>query len=499
MIKNWKTYGVLAAAFLSAAGASAHSNGLRSGKIENKLSLAQFPQEQAEFATYAVQDNSAAGLVKQGKTALQQNKTAEAQQLFDKALAMTKNKDNNIKIQIGEAYVTSGVKDLSPAIKLLEEAVSKDPKNANAYVLLGDAYLHNKTVDGGKAMANYDKAIAADGKSAKAHLRKGQLYVQSRNFTQAKEALDAAVAADPNYAPTYLELAELYYRAEQYPKSSEYIKKYVSMAENTPETRAKYASILYLTKDYANAMNEIQSVLKSDPNNIAMNRLVAYNYYDTKQYDKALEAMTAYFNKFDESKRIPSDYEYYANILVENKKPQEAVALIEKAKQLDPKNPLYDDLLAKQYLSLKNYPKAIQAYKSKFATTPPNNTDLFYYGYTHELNDDYKTADSVYTLITTNNPTYAYGHFWRARANSNLDPDTKLGLAKPHYEEFIKLTSGDKEKYKKDLITANNYLGYYYYLKKDKANATKHWQEVKTLDPTNADATNGLNGLKAMK
>ncbi|WP_205500526.1 tetratricopeptide repeat protein [Rufibacter psychrotolerans] len=499
MIKNWKTYGVLAAAFFSAAGASAYSTGLRSGKIEEARLVIQSPQEQVALASYAVQDNSPAGLVKQGKAALEQNRVAEAQQLFDKALAATKNKDNNIKLQIGEAYVTSGVKDLSQAIKLLEEVVSKDTKNANAYVLLGDAYLNNKTVDGGKAMANYDKAIAVDGKFAKAHLRKGQLYVQSRNFTQAKEALDAALAADPNYAPTYLELAELYYRAEQFPKSSEYIKKYVSMAENTPETRAKYASILYLTKDYTNAMNEIQAVLKSDPNNIAMNRLLAYTYHDTKQYDKALEAMQAYFTKFDETKRIPSDYEYYANILVENKKPQEAVAIIEQGKKLDPKNPLYDDLLAKQYLSLKNYPKAIEAYKSKFAVTPPTNTDLFYYGYTHELNDDHKTADSIYAIITKNNPTYAYGHFWRARANANLDPETKEGLAKPHYEEFIKLASGDKEKYKKDLITANNYLGYYYYLKKDKANATKHWQEVKTLDPTNADAANGLNGLKAMK
>ncbi|WP_460891204.1 tetratricopeptide repeat protein [Rufibacter soli] len=496
MSKNWKTYGVLAAALFTTAGASATNVGLGSGKTNAAVHAYL---EHNILATNLVQDNTALGLVKQGKTALQQNKVAEAQQHFDKALAMTKSKDNTVKVAIAEAYISSEVKDLSPAIKLLEEVVSKDQKNANAYILLGDAYLNNKTVDGGKAMANYDKALALDSKSAKAYLRKGQLYVQSRNFPAAKEALDAAAAADPNYAPTFLELAELYYRAEQFPKSSEYIKKYVSMAENTPETRAKYASILYLTKDYTNAMTEIQNVLKADPNNIAMNRLLAYSYFDTKQYDKALEAMKSYFAKYDETKRIPTDYEYYANILVENKKPQEAVDLILKAKQLDPKNALYDDLLAKQYLSLKNYPKAIEAYKAKFAVTPPSNTDLFYYGYTHELNDDYKTADSVYAIITTSNPTYAYGHLWRARVNANLDPDTKLGLAKPHYEEFIKLTAADKEKYKKDLITANNYLGYFYYLKKDKANATKYWQEVKTLDPTNADATNGLNGLKSMK
>ncbi|WP_192822312.1 lipopolysaccharide assembly protein LapB [Rufibacter sp. LB8] len=487
MIKNWKTFGILAAAFSLAAGTTAQAAGLNSGTLEHS--------NLASYSSYAYQDNAGTPFIAQGKAALQQNKLAEAQQHFDKAISVTKGKNPQVMVQIGQAYIDAGVKDLSYAIKVLEDAVSKDAKNADAFLLLGDAYLNHKTIDGGKAMSNYDKAINLNPKSAKAYHRKGKLYVQSRNLKEAKEALDLAAAADPNYAPTYLELAEMYYNANQLPKSSENIKKYVTLAENTTETRAKYASILYLTKD-PNALTEIQAVLQADPNNIAMQRILAYYLFDNKQNEKALEAMTMYFSKFDEGKRIPSDYEYYANILSANKKAQEAIDLITKAKQLDPKNALYDDLLAKQYLALKNYPKAIEAYKAKFSVTPPTNTDLFYYGQTHELNNDYKTADSIYAIITTNNPTYAYGHYWRARVNANLDPETETGLAKPHYEEFIKLTSGDKEKYKKDLVVANNYLGYYHYKKKDKANATKFWSEVKALDPTNVQATDGLKALK---
>ncbi|MFC6996831.1 tetratricopeptide repeat protein [Rufibacter roseus] len=496
MIKNWKTYGVLAAAFFSTAGISAHATGgLRSSEVEF-LVAAKSP---LVYSALADQKSDAEALVSQGIAALKQNKLSEAQQLFDQAIKKSKGKDADLMVKIGEAYLNQEIKDLTYAIKVLEDAVAKDSKNAKAYLLLGDAYLNNKNVDGGKAMANYDKAINLDSKNAEAYYKKGRLYVQSRNFKAANENLEAAIAANPNFAPTYLELAELYYRAEQFPKSAEYIKKYVSLAENTPATRAKYASILYLTKEYDKAMSEIQSVLKADPDNIAMNRLLAYTYFDTKQNEKALQAMTKYFEKYDESKRIPSDYEYYANILVENKKPQEAIAVITKAKALDPKNTLYDDLLTKQYLAVKDYPKAIEAYKAKFATTPPTNTDLFYYGFAHELNDDYQTADSIYALITTSNPTYAYGHLWRARVNSNLDPDTKEGLAKPHYEKFIEVASADQEKYKKELIVANNYLAYYYFLKKDKANATKHWEAVKALDPANVSAIDGLKELKAMK
>jgi hypothetical protein len=75
---------------------------------------------------------------------------------------------------------------------------------------------------------------------------------------------------------------------------------------------------------------------------------------------------------------------------------------------------------------------------------------------------------------------------------SNLDPETEQGLAKPHYEEFVKLTNGEKEKYKKELIEANTYLGYYFYLKGEREDAVKHWTEVKTLDPTNTQAEAAL-------
>lgn len=480
MINNWKKYGILAASLLPASGAFANNF----VDVTTPLTTAS-----VEF-----QDADAVALVQQGKTALAQNKPAEAQQYFDQAIKKSKSKDARIFAMIGQAYVDADAKDMTYATKQLEAAVNLDPKNEAVLLTLGDIYL--KQGDGGKALSSYDKAIAANSKSAKAYLKKGQLYGQARNFNSAKEALDAAVAADPNYAPTYLELAELYLRANQIPKSKEYIQKFVSMGENTPENQAKYASILYLSKDYNAALTEIQKVLQADPNNIAMNRLLAYTYFETKQNDKALEAMKAYFAKFDESKRIPSDYETYANILVEADKPQEAVEILEKAKTLDPKNPLYNDLLAKQYAKLKNYPKVVETYKAKFAVTPPTNTDLYYYGQALELNNDYKTADSVYAVITTNNPTYAYAYLWRGRVNANLDPESTQGLAKPHYEQFINIASADKEKYKKDLIVANSYLGYYYYLKKDKANAVKYWQEVKTLDPTNTQATEALKALR---
>ena len=49
------------------------------------------------------------------------------------------------------------------------------------------------------------------------------------------------------------------------------------------------------------------------------------------------------------------------------------------------------------------------------------------------------SADSVFQAIAVAAPDSYLGNFWRARANSALDPETTLGLAKPFYEEVATL------------------------------------------------------------
>ena len=91
-----------------------------------------------------------------------------------------------------------------------------------------------------------------------------------------------------------------------------------------------------------------------------------------------------------------------------------------------------------------------------------------------------------------------FANFLRARVNSNLDPETKQGLAKPFYEALAKSLS---EKASRDdvdntrLIEAYRYLGYYYLLQGNKATADSYWKKVLELDPNNEVAKQAL-GMK---
>ena len=70
----------------------------------------------------------------------------------------------------------------------------------------------------------------------------------------------------------------------------------------------------------------------------------------------------------------------------------------------------------------------------------------------------------------------------RARINSQLDPESTQGLAKPYYEEYAKLAEAENNP--KLLIEPYLYLGYYYIVKEDNAqirgmiNKVSHLVEV---------------------
>lgn len=117
-------------------------------------------------------------------------------------------------------------------------------------------------------------------------------------------------------------------------------------------------------------------------------------------------------------------------------------------------------------------------------------------------------ADSVFHSIAEAAPDSYLGNFWRARANSALDPETTLGLAKPFYEEVATLLESKNDPhYNSALIECYSYLGYYYLLAienpalkaeamANKEKSKEYWSKILAIDSTNATAKRALDGIK---
>lgn len=428
-----------------------------------------------------------------GKVNLYNKNTLEANAAFHRAKTLSALKNATVLYKIAEAYIHSDSKDIPEALKLLYEALKLEPNNPEIYILMGDAQLELN--NGSEAIKNYDKATSLDKKSVKATLRIGQLWLRAANYNLALDYYQKAYGIDSTFAPAYREKAELYYKARRYKDATNYYKKYLAL-NNDQSARGRYGSFLYLSKDYQNAITEIKEALKADSSNAILYRILAYSYYEVKDFPNGMAAMNKFFEKAakQNAKLIPTDYAYQGKLLSETGKDSLAVISLTKAMQTDTANvELYTDLAA-IYMKQKKFREAASAIEKKIASGKNvNANDYNRLGRAYYFAKDFINADSAFAQVVKSQPELYIGYLWRAKSNSQLDPDSKKGLAKPFYEMVIEKAKADPEKNKKELMEAYEYLGGYYFVRKDYAASKPYWLELKKLDPSNAKAKAALS------
>ncbi|TVT40342.1 tetratricopeptide repeat protein [Hymenobacter setariae] len=441
------------------------------------------------------------GQVAAGRAALVKGQADAAATSFDAAAKATKNKDAKVLTMIAQAYGESDVKNIDKALTYVNAAqtANKGKDEPALMVARGEVYLHSDT-GGGEAMTSFDRATMANPNYAQAYYKKGELNVRSRNAQEAITNLEKAIQLEPKYAPAYKELAEMYYYAQQYPKALSTFEQYRQVAERSTSTDAEYASFLYLTKKFPEALTEVNNVLAKEPNNVTMNRLKAYTLYETGDYAGAATAMENYLRTAPAEKVIADDYAYQSRILGKNKKPQEALAAINKAIELAPasKKPDFEAEKTKLQMMGGDYSSALGALKDKAKNG--DLADQYRLAAAYASAKQYPQADSVFGIINTAKADYAPAYIARAKVNVALDPDADKGLAKPYYEKYIELGNADPAKYKAGMVEAYDYLGAYNAHKNNKAAAKENFEKAVALDPTDDFAVKSLkiiNGASA--
>lgn len=435
-----------------------------------------------------------------GKVLMSENKNAEGQIEINKALQLAGPKNPDVMIRAAEAYIISPTKDLPKAFALLKDAEKLQPKNPEIQILNGDAFLENN--DGSNAIKFYEKAQALDPKSPQALLRIGQLWMRARNYVGkdgqkgALEFYKEAVAVSPDFAPAYRELGELYGRAQYYKEAKENYKKYLELSNKNVSAKARYASFLFITKEYQEAYTLIKEVQAQDTSKNILNRLAAYSSYELKDYAASLNYIERFFARQPIEKTLPNDYAYYGKILLANGKDSLGAIQLRTAYEKDTTNAEIITDAAAAFAKMKKFDQAAFFYNRKINLGKAITNDYFRLGQAYYNLKEFGKADTAFTVITEKQPTLAIGHFWRARSNSSLDPDSKLGLAKAHYEKFIELAEVDAAKNARDLTEAYKYLGFFYYQSKDYNNSKLYWEKVKGVDPADKQANDALNDLK---
>jgi len=462
--------------------------------------------------------------------------------------------------KIAESYIDLNERevDTSLALPLIRQAVTIDSKNPEIFLIAGDIYILAN--DGSNAIKNYNLAQFADPSSPTAAMKIGSIYVRGKSLKAAIPYFEEAIGLDANFAPAYRELGQLYWMAQLLEQSKSNYKKYLELSAGNIPAQTRYVTSLFYAGDYNEVIKNVEEILAADKSKAFLNRLAGYSYYEMKNpdYGKALSYMEELFNTVSEDRILWKDHHYMARILM--KKNQNYAKMLEELSDLEqrldreksryssasaamkPKiKPTVDDLTAKvanlksnianaskeldrgfseyanvlvmkpqdrgvlsemasNYYSFRRYGKAAETWIKLINPQNEKPEEYMQIGKAYYNAEKLKTADSVFNVVQKKWPDYIQAYVWTARTYSKMDPDSKLGLAKPKFEKVLNVAKSDSLKNESEIIEACRYLGYYHMMA-DNYNLSKdYWNRLINLNPENKDAKiTGYNGIGSLE
>jgi tetratricopeptide (TPR) repeat protein len=447
--------------------------------------------------------------------------------------------------KIAESYIRFDEVDTAKALPFIREALKIDSRNSEVYIIAGDIYI--LVNDGSKAIKNYNLAQDWDLKSPTANMKIGAIYVKGRNLNAAIPFFQEAINLDQNYAPAYRELGSLYSLAGKYDKSKEYFKTYLELTKGNIPAKIRYVNSLFFAKEYKEVVTNVEEIFAVDNSRAYLNRIAGYSECELGNFDDALVYMNKLFASLPEDRIIKKDYTYLSRILlkknvnytkqvIETEKQDAEIAKMQEKFAAAPKGPAKDKMkadidamtaqvaasreqIAKADVEInrafESYDKAISfegnedlklenekamylnAYRRNVEAGDTwsklldkgrdSESDYVQAGKAYYTGKAFDKADAVFTRLVAKYPESLQGYLWLANNASAQDPDFKLGLAKPKFEELLKKAAVDSVKNINEMVDALRYLGYNALTNGKYESSKEYYTRMLNIAPNNND------------
>ncbi|MDE3237255.1 MAG: tetratricopeptide repeat protein, partial [Bacteroidota bacterium] len=244
-----------------------------------------------------------------------------AKQKFEQAITATtatrgRNKGKaspEILDAIGRANADGGSKIGDPmyGIEKLKEAIAIDPNTPDHYIHMGICYLKLGGENGGEAVKAFQDAISHDPKCAEAMFRIGRVYASQNNYEAFSKYFDDAITADPNFPDVYLAYFE-YYKYKDVNKAKSYLDKFIATADKDPRNDFYLADYLFRAGNYNESIAKAKEIEASAGGVAAVPRLNILYAYDYDRLGDSVQSrsyLEKFFNTAPQTQIQPTDYE----------------------------------------------------------------------------------------------------------------------------------------------------------------------------------------------
>ena len=471
--------------------------------LENEEIKAARLTEARNLYEKALQSTNGAPLLKvgMGHVDLLTGKPDEARQHFETALTMTRGKkgdDPIIATAIGRAVTDAKGADYAYAVRLLEDAATKDPKNTETLLQLGNAYRKaGQGQGGGKAFESYNKALAANPNFAVASLRLAQLFESQKNWDLVLENLNAAITKDTKFTAAYYELFYYYFFRAKFDEADTYLQKYIDskLPETDIQDQFLYAQLCFARKDFACAITKAESVVaaKGTTTKPKVYRLLAYAYYDKGDYVNAKKYSDLFFVYKNPDDYISRDHKLRADIMSQTGgSPDEILVNYTQGAELDTTVADKIDFLKKGVAYFKEKKirdrEAILIQKIIEIKPKPTINDYFDLTLANYFSQAYPKARDNALKMQELYPDQVYGFEWAFNVARITDTLRKDSIAVPDAMKLFDFSNKDTAKFKKQYISSASFLAIYYANDaKDKEKAIDFLKKWQLVDVANAE------------
>lgn len=447
-----------------------------------------------------------------GEVALKNGDKGAAEGFFKQASSINK-KNTAVTAEIARAYFNvDPVKYEKEITKNLEKA-RKDSKNTESAVsmLQGDMIADS---DPGQAAAFYELAITQDAAknivNREAYVKYASTYFRVAP-TFAIKRLEELNQLEPNSALAQRELAEKYYDNNQWGSAYQQYGKYLQNPNHFKKDERRYVQLLYAAKEYDKSVEQAKKILAEDPQDYAMYRMLLLNYDALSKWADAVEAGKKLFSMASEQQLVPNDYIAYGQALSEMGNVNDAVAVYEKAIELNPDRAELLTDLSSVYEKAGLNEKAVETMKRYLDTGKASTNDIVnmarrYNSLARSLEkgtperaaaaaEGLKYIDMAIAKVPNNGTVYRIKGEILLAGNDDK-PSADMAAA---YEKMLELYNADpsnRQKYESSYIAADYLLGLYY-TDVDKERARTYLNDYLTMRPDDEQVKALVEGLGA--
>jgi putative PEP-CTERM system TPR-repeat lipoprotein len=400
--------------------------------------LAKAMAEQGKFkeildeVTPEVAAKSAPLLTLRGDALLATGKGDEGKQAFEQALALNANSGNAL---LGLARYAVAREDREAAQRYIDDAMAKDPKNADVVMAHGTMLRTQGKAD--EALAAFDQVLALNPYHHTAHIEKAYINISRGKFAEAKTEINAAEKNAPGnllviYTRALYDFSQGKYQAAQdslqrvlkfapdhmpsillagaselnlgaLQQADQHLRKYL---ENNPDdtyARKLLAQVQLKSAQPADAAATLAPALKSAADDPQVLALAGESYMQVHDFNKAsayLEKATALAPKAAGLRTSLG----LSKIAQGDK--AGGISELELATTLDPKSAHATMALVQTEMSLKNYDKALAAVNALEKQQPDNPQVLTLKGAVYMVKGDVPSARAALDKAVALQPTF---------------------------------------------------------------------------------------------